>query len=80
MNTIRGGQLGGPTAFFNEDGSRVILISPLNNFMVANLETRVVGDDTVLDYGLMASVASIPDPFTDLEFIMVGGKSFDEGG
>ena len=47
--------------------------------MVANLETRMVENNTVLNYGLMGSVEAVPEALTELEFVMVAGHSFDEG-
>lgn len=52
--TIRGGQLGGPVAFFDRDYTSVVILSPLNHFMVANME--VESDAFRLDLGLMGSI------------------------
>ena len=50
--TIRGGQLGGPVAFFDKEYEAVAILSPLNHFMV----TSMVTDDTTLNFGLMGSI------------------------
>ena len=55
-DTIRGGQLGGPVVFFDKAYSAVVLISPLNNFMVSNMEVKMKNNKTVLDFGLMGSI------------------------
>lgn len=34
---VRDGAYGGPTVFFNPAGDRVVITSPLNEFMVSNL-------------------------------------------
>jgi hypothetical protein len=39
---IRGGELGGPVAFFDADGTRVVVLSPMSQFMIANMEVRSV--------------------------------------
>ena len=59
---IRGGELGGPIAFFDETGSQVLILSPLSQFMASNIEVRQVKDEDknivfpVLDFGLMGSI------------------------
>ena len=56
-DTIRSGQLGGPIAFFDRHYQAVVLISPLNHFMITNQWTDIHGDgSTVLNYGLMGSI------------------------
>ena len=50
--TLRSGRLGGPVAFFDHDYSAVIILSPLNNSMVLNMETEGNG----LNFGLMGSI------------------------
>ena len=50
--TLRGGRLGGPVAFFDHDYTAVVIMSPLNNFMAANMETEL----DVLNFGLMGSI------------------------
>lgn len=52
--TIRGGQLGGPVAFFDRHYTAVVIVSPLNHFMVANMQ--VESDAPRLDLGLMGSI------------------------
>ena len=62
---IRGGELGGPIAFFDETGSQVLILSPLSQFMASNIEVRQVKDEDknivfpVLDFGLMGSIKVI---------------------
>jgi len=49
--------LGGPVAFFDRDYQAVVLISPLNHFMITNQVTDIyTNDSTVLSYGLMGSI------------------------
>ena len=60
MTTIRDGNYGGPVAFFSQDGSSVVIVSPLNEFMISNMkhEASVRGVDNhpgVLNYGLMGN-------------------------
>ena len=50
--SLRGGRLGGPVAFFDRDYTAVVIMSPLNQFMTANMEV----DDNVLNFGLMGSI------------------------
>ena len=38
--SIRDGNYGGLMTFFNEDGSEVVIVSPLNQFMISNLRYR----------------------------------------
>ena len=54
--TIRGGQLGGVVGFFDENATKVIILSSLSQFMVANLEVNEYEGTPVLNYGLMGSV------------------------
>jgi hypothetical protein len=62
---IRGGELGGPVAFFNELGTEVVILSSLSQFMASNMEVRYVRDEDknisfpVLDFGLMGSIQVI---------------------
>ena len=62
--TLRGGRLGGPVAFFDHDYSAVVIMSPLNNFMAANMETEL----DALNFGLMGSI-EVRNPFPFLKFI-----------
>ena len=50
--SLRGGRLGGPVAFFDRDYTAVVIMSPLNQFMATNMEF----DDNVLNFGLMGSI------------------------
>ena len=50
--SLRGGRLGGPVAFFDRDYTAVVIMSPLNQFMATNIEV----DDNVLNFGLMGSI------------------------
>lgn len=58
MPPLRDGEYGGPLLIFNstDSGDSYLLISPLNHFMVSNMENWEGG----LRFGLMASVESIP--------------------
>ena len=58
MDTIRGGQLGGPVAFFNQDYTAVVILSALNHFMVSNMV--VEGYHELLNFGLMGSIEVSP--------------------
>ena len=62
---IRGGELGGPVAFFNKVGTEVVILSSMSQFMASNMEVRYVRDEIknisfpVLDFGLMGSIQVI---------------------
>ena len=45
--TIRDGNYGGLVTFFNEDGSEVVIVSALNEFMISNLRYRQNDDPEV---------------------------------
>ena len=69
--TLRGGRLGGPVAFFDHDYSAVVIMSPLNNFMAANMETEL----DVLNFGLMGSIeVRNPFPFLNSFHFRSSGK------
>lgn len=80
VDKIRGGNYGGPLVLFNESGNEVLILSPLSEFMVTNLERRETnpGDVGVLDFGLMGSITRIEAPGLDLEIIAAFGTSFHE--
>ena len=50
--TVRGGRLGGPVAFFDQEYSAVVILSPLNHFMAVNMEVEA----NVFNFGLMGSI------------------------
>ena len=54
MKSIRDGHIGGPIAFFDRDYTAVVIVSPLNQYMVAN--TEVDSEEGLINFGLMASV------------------------
>ena len=54
LKSIRDGHIGGPIAFFDRDYTAVVIVSPLNQYMVAS--TEVDSEEGLINFGLMASV------------------------
>ena len=60
---------------FNTEVSHVVILSPLNNYMVSSLHHQK--DTDSLQWGLMASVENIP-PEQSLMTVLVHGKTLEE--
>ena len=60
---------------FNTELSQVLILSPLNNFMVSSLHHHE--DTRSLQWGLMASVENIP-PGETLKTVVVLGRTLEE--
>ena len=60
---------------FNTEVSQVLILSPLNNFMVSSLHHHE--DTDSLQWGLMASVENIPQGET-LRTVLVHGRTLEE--
>ncbi len=77
-NTIRGGNYGGVLVLFDRSGDRVVILSPLQNFLVTNMRHRVSSNINALDFGLLGSVQRLERPGIVLETVIVFGESFDD--
>eukprot|EP00095_Tigriopus_kingsejongensis_P001199 maker-scaffold530_size145801-snap-gene-0.21 protein:Tk01199 transcript:maker-scaffold530_size145801-snap-gene-0.21-mRNA-1 annotation:"hypothetical protein CGI_10001027" len=80
MDRVRGGNYGGPLVLFNQAGDEVVILSPLSEFMITNLQVKQSNPDDlgILDFGLMGSIRRIESPGLDLEIIAAFGASFGE--
>ena len=72
---VRDGEYGGPLTLFNTELDQVVVMSPLNNFMVNSMFHNIT--ESSLQFGLMGSVETIPENET-LRTILYHGTSLWE--
>ena len=75
LTSHRDGEYGGPLVLFNTEVSQVLILSPLNNYLVSSLHHRQ--DTDSLQWGLMASVENIPQG-ESLRTVLVHGRTLEE--